>query len=290
MVTKDGADEHDGANPQHGDSASTAQSDEAPPVEVLPKGTHKKQERNEMESNMYPNNDGQLSLATLLLLTGGGYGAFGRGGYGGYGPHAGAGYGRPSIADEVAVHNLKTPTTANVCEQFRDLERAVQTAAERGSDGVARVVDITRELQLQAATAQADLRAEVARCCFETQKEVLANRCANEKAICDQTHVLAAQITAGNQRILDKMCNNELAAANLRASTAENALSNAQQTNELLDKLRCCDPCANGNGGGHHRGGSNGLGATEIINIVQQTMSAMLSGNGGPPGQSGKKA
>ena len=243
----------------------------------------------EEEMDDYGKKDWFDKALAYRAVFGHGYG-YGGGGHcgGGYdgGPYAGHPCHNTSIRDEETLHNLKTPTTAdlkatedNVNVAIKGTEGRINDLQRDMNEAISRNLDAIRAVQLQEQQNACDSRLEQQKCCCETKERILENRHETQlgfnqvhQSICNQTAQLTAQMSADKQSILDTVNSQEVARLNSQLTDAKAALSNANQTTNIQNAIntavssvvsqvanQCCPspcPCPSGNGCNGRSGGN----------------------------------
>lgn len=195
-------------------------------------------------------------IILLLLCAGGGWGFGGMGGYGGFG-----GYDFPWIL------NGQNQINNNTNNGFRDamLNDGINGIRDAITGGFATAESSANARQIADMQQSFALQSQIANCCCENRlatanlgADIAREACADRAAVSDGIRDILASTTAQTQRILDKLCDQELAAerrenANLRQEllfargqasqveqTAELRQANAANLNNLVSELRSC--------------------------------------------------
>lgn len=224
---------------------------------------------------------GDLSSLIVLFLFAAMFGGFG-GGFGGFGGGwGGIGFDFPWLLtgqNQIQSSTADGFRSAAISSQLGDIQTSITTgfsnsevaACNRAMDAMQtaytnQIADLNRSFDSQAAitAGQNAIQSQLAKCCCDNQLQteslratVLSENCEDRnQALLNTRDILAAQ-TAGTQRILDKLCDQELQAerrendqlrqqlsmANLAASqaaqTARLLADNAAQTQAIEDYVR----------------------------------------------------
>lgn len=123
----------------------------------------------------------------------------------------------------------------------RDLFATNQNVSNQGCDTRSAVSNMGYQLQ----NSMQNLSAQLASCCCETNRSIDAVRYENAKNTCDiitagnmNTRDIIASQNDGFQKILDKMCQNEIQTLRDGLNTANLQLSQQAQTANLIATLR----------------------------------------------------
>lgn len=225
-------------------------------------------------------------IILLLLFAGGGwgngFGGFG-GGFGnmyefpwllngqqGINANTNAGFQNALLNDNItSVRDGVSALSTQLCNCCGDMQMAVANgfAGVEQSANARQIANMQQAFANQQAMSQGfwDLSRQQSDCCCENRlavanlgSDIAREACADRQAVNDGVRDILANQTAGIQRILDKLCDQELYAerrendqlrqqlnfANLQASqvaqTAELRQSGATQLNQLVSELRSC--------------------------------------------------
>lgn len=218
-------------------------------------------------------------IILLLLFAGGGWGNGFGGGYGGYdfpwlmngqqnvlnGVNANTNAGFNQAATQSALGDIQT----GLCSGFAGVNATVNGAQNAIAQQLYtnQIADLERSYAAQTANTQGmnAIAMNLQNCCCENRAgiadlkyTVATENCADRAAISDGIRDVIANQTAGTQRILDKLCDQELQAErrenqNLRtqlnmatlnasqvAQTAQIKDGQAAAVNSLVNELRSC--------------------------------------------------
>lgn len=231
-------------------------------------------------------------LILILLFACGGFGGMGWGGmgFGGFGGmyefpwllngqnqiNANTNAGFDHAATQTAIAGLQNSVTSGfgdvqtaLCGGFAGVNATVSNGFAQAeiANNSRQIANMQQAFNSQTAITGAinNLSAQQANCCCENRlqvaqlgSDIAREACADRQAVNDGVRDILANQTAGIQRILDKLCDQELLAerrtndqlrqqlnmANLQASqvaqTAELRQSGATQLNQLVSELRSC--------------------------------------------------
>ena len=160
------------------------------------------------------NNDGMggfgggwIGMLLILALLGGGLG-FGRG------HHDGGN--RGGWNEALAFHDSSMQSNFLKRDLF-DIEKSVLLQGERVTSAISTA-------SMQNTLGQKDLQAQIAACCCETNRNIDSVRFDNER----NTNRIIENATSNTQRLLDRMCADELRQAYARIAEQGQALSEAR--------------------------------------------------------------
>jgi len=178
-------------------------------------------------------------IILLLLCAGGGWGFGGMGGYGGFG-----GYDFPWIL------NGQNQINNNTNNGFRDamLNDGINGIRDAITGGFATAESSANARQIADMQQNFALQSQFANCCCENRLgiadlkyTVATENCADRAAVTDGIRDVIASQTAATQKILDKLCDQEIQAerrdnANLRSELmyARGQASQVEQTARIL--------------------------------------------------------
>ena len=218
-------------------------------------------------SGDFGGNDGILWLLLFIVLggfgnrgwgNGGGYGAGGIGGNELYpwlnqSEQVSGGFRDQMLATGVqGIQQGVTGLSAQLCDGFSATQQAVAGgfSALEASNNARQVANMQQGYANQTAMLQGfnSIQAQQAQCCCDNQlamanqtATILAENCADRAALSDATRDLMTNQNAGVQRIIDKLCDQELQAErrendNLRQQLAMSNLAASQtaQTAQIL--------------------------------------------------------
>lgn len=175
--------------------------------------------------------DGIWGIIMLLIVAGiftGGWGGFGGLGNRGVGVVAND----TLLSDEFIkrdIFNTNQNVSTTGCQTQRDVLESRYTTELGLANLGARQQECCCDTKLEILNN----RFANQQCCCETQKEILANRYANEKNTCD----IITNNTYNTQRILDKLCENEVNQLRTDLQAAQLQISQLSQTNTLLGQI-----------------------------------------------------
>lgn len=198
--------------------------------------------------------DNSILWLLLFIILGG----FGNRGYGGYGNGGAGGVGgnelypwlsqQQNVNDGFRDQMLSSGISGiqqSVTNGFAGVNQALCSGFAGVNAGMANGFNQTQVAMLQGFNG---VQAQQAQCCCDNQlamanqtAALLAEHCSDRQALSDGVRDIIANQTAGTQRIIDKMCDQELQAErrendNLRQqiNMMNLAASQAQQTQQLL--------------------------------------------------------
>ncbi len=205
------------------------------------------------DNGTFGGNDGALWLIIILVL----FGGWGNRGYGGVQGGAGGIGGNElypwlnqseQVSDGFRDQMLNSGITGiqqSVTNGFAGVQQSLCSGFAGVNQGMSNGFSQTQLAMLQGFNA---LQAQQAQCCCDNQlamanqtAALLAEHCADRNALSQAVNTLTTNETAGFQRIIDKLCDQELQAErrendNLRQqiNMMNLAASQAQQTQQLL--------------------------------------------------------
>lgn len=192
-----------------------------------------------------------------ILLIAALFGGFGRGGFGGGGEAAVASGSRNlealdskinQLAGTVDAGFLATGASINnasqlefqrmlsqqICDGFRGVDMGFAQTNSNLCNGFAGVQSAICEAKFDNAMIAKDAQLSAIQCCCDTNKNIDSLRYNTALQTCD---ILQAG-TANTQRILDKMCDNEVQALRDKVTELQIGASNAAQNAYLINTLR----------------------------------------------------
>ena len=226
-------------------------------------------------------------IILLLLFAGGGWGMGGFGGFGGgfgnmfefpwllngqqgINANTNAGFQNAMLNDGInSIRDSINGLSTQLCACCSDMQMSLANgfAGIEANANARQIANMQSDFALQNAMNQGfnGLQSAFSNCCCENRLgladlkyTVATENCADRQALNEGVRDIIANQTAGIQRILDKLCDQELFAerrendqlrqqlnfANLQASqtaqTAELRQSGATQLNQLVSELRSC--------------------------------------------------